>query len=64
MANKRQKITKSFVDKIPFSDKVSFYRDSELVGFGVKATSTKLVYIVETKVKGRTVRKNVAQWEN
>ena len=55
------KITKSNVDKIPLSDKVVFYRDTDLIGFGIKANPTKLVYIVEAKVNGRAIRKNIAE---
>lgn len=54
------KITKSALDNIPFPEKVTFYRDTELTGFAVKANPTKLVYIVESKVNGRVVRKNIA----
>lgn len=55
------KITKSNVDKIPLSGKVVFYRDTDLIGFGIKANPTKLVYIVEAKVNGRAIRKNIAE---
>lgn len=54
------KITKSVVDKIPFPEKTAFYRDTELTGFAIRANPTKLVYIVESKVNGRVVRKNIA----
>lgn len=54
------KITKSFVDKIPFPEKTIFYRDTELTGFAIRANPTKLVYIVESKVNGRVIRKNIA----
>ena len=54
------KLTKSYIEKIPFPEKVIFYRDTELTGFAVKANPTKLVYIVEAKVNGRVVRKNIA----
>lgn len=55
------KITKSNLDKISLSDKVVFYRDADLTGFGIRANPTKLVYIVEAKVNGRTIRKNIAE---
>lgn len=55
------KIIKSNVDKIPLPDKAVFYRDTDLTGFGIRANPTKLVYIVEAKVNGRTIRKNIAE---
>ena len=54
------KITKSVIDKIPFPEKTIFYRDTELTGFAIRANPTKLVYIVESKVNGRVIRKNIA----
>ncbi len=54
------KIMKSTVEKIAFPEKATFYRDTDLTGFGIKANPTRLVYIVEAKVNGRVVRKNIA----
>lgn len=57
-----QKLTKSFVDSIPLSDSgQTFYRDSELKGFGLRVGKTGKVYIAESKVKGRVVRTSIGK---
>lgn len=55
----RIKLNKTNIDKISLPSKVTFYRDDELTGFGIKANPTKLVYIVETKLHGKVIRKNI-----
>lgn len=52
--NKRVKLTKNFIDSLPLEPAI--YRDSELIGFGVRIQRTYKTYIVEKKVKGRSVR--------
>lgn len=52
--NKRVKLTKNFIDSLPLEPAI--YRDSELIGFGVRIQTTYKTYIVEKKVKGRSVR--------
>lgn len=56
------KINKSNMGKITVESggKARFYYDTELVGFGIKANPTKLVYFVESRVNGKTVRRNIA----
>lgn len=51
------KLTKSFVDKIPYPDKGQvFYRDSELKGFGLRVGTGSKVYIAEAKIDNKAVR--------
>lgn len=52
------KLTKTFIDRIVLSEpgKISFYWDSEVKGYGIKVSETKKVYVVQTKMNGRTVR--------
>ncbi len=54
MSNNRVKLTKSFIDQLALEPAI--YRDSELIGFAVRVQKTYKTYIVEKKVKGRTVR--------
>lgn len=50
MSNQKTKLTKTFVDSLPLSpDKQVFYRDSDLIGFALRVTSSK-VYVVERRV--------------
>jgi len=54
MANK---LTKSFIDSLTLSESGQvFYRDSELIGFGLRIGTTSKVYFAESKVKGKGVR--------
>lgn len=56
------KLNKSNIDKIKYSkEKPVFYYDTDLIGFGIKASATRIVYFVEDQINGRTVRKNIAQ---
>lgn len=53
------KLTKSFVDNLPFTTekgKQLFYYDSEQKGFGLKVGNTAKTYIAETKVGKKNVR--------
>lgn len=53
------KITKSFVDSLPFTDqpgKQTFYYDTEIKGFGIRVGNTSKTYITETKINRKTVR--------
>jgi integrase len=50
MTSERTKLTKTFVDSLPLSpDKQVIYRDSELVGFALRVTISK-VYVVERRI--------------
>lgn len=54
MSSQKTKLTKTFVDSLPMSpDKQVFYRDSELLGFALRITSSK-VYIVERRLGSGT----------
>lgn len=57
-----QKLTKAFVDKIGFVESGQiFYRDSELLGFGLRVGKTAKVYFAESKLNGKTVRVSIAR---
>lgn len=59
MANK---ITKSFVDSIPYPDAgQNFYRDTELKGFGLRVGTGSKVYFAEGKVNNKTVRVTIGR---
>ncbi|ENX57668.1 MULTISPECIES: integrase family protein [Acinetobacter] len=50
MTSERTKLTKTFVDSLPLSPgKQVIYRDSELIGFALRVTNTK-VYVVERRI--------------
>lgn len=56
------KLTKSFVDKVSFEKSGQvFYRDSELLGFGLRVGKSAKVYYAEAKLHGKTVRKSIAR---
>jgi len=56
------KLTKSFVEKVPFEKTGQiFYRDSELLGFGLRVGKSAKVYYAEAKLHGKTVRKSIAR---
>jgi len=56
------KLTKSFVEKVPFEKAgQTFYRDSELLGFGLRVGKSAKVYYAEAKLHGKTVRKSIAR---
>jgi hypothetical protein len=57
-----QKLTKAFVEKIGFVESGQiFYRDSELLGFGLRVGKTAKVYFAESKLNGKTVRVSIAR---
>lgn len=57
-----QKLTKAFVDKIGFEQSGQvFYRDSELIGFGLRVGKSKKVFFAESKLDGKTIRKSIAR---
>jgi hypothetical protein len=57
-----QKLTKAFVDKIGLeqSSQVS-YRNSELIGLGLRVGKSKKVFFAESKLDGKTIRKSIAR---
>lgn len=56
------KLTKAFVEKIPFEPSgQKFYRDSELIGFGIRVGKTAKVYFAESKLHAKTVRVSIAR---
>lgn len=61
MASGRTKLTKIFVDSLPFSPgKQVIYRDSELIGFALRVTNVK-VYVVERRVGKSSVRVTIGK---
>lgn len=57
-----QKLTKAFVDKIGFEQSGQIlYRDSELIGFGLRVGKSKKVFFAEAKLDGKTIRKSIAR---
>lgn len=59
-----QKLTKSAVEKIPFTTTgQAYYRDSELKGFGLRVGTKTKVYYAESKLYGRTVRVTIGRHE-
>ncbi len=56
------KLTKSVVESLPLTTSgQTFYRDSELKGFGLRVGSSLKVYIVESKLNGKTVRATIGR---
>ncbi|WP_020166619.1 MULTISPECIES: tyrosine-type recombinase/integrase [Methylotenera] len=56
------KLTKSFVDKVAFEKSGQvFYRDSELLGFGLRVGKSAKVYFAEAKLHSKTIRKSIAR---
>jgi len=57
-----QKLTKTIVDSIPYPEKgQTFYRDSEIKGFGLRVGATTKVYIAESKVNGKSIRVTIGK---
>jgi len=56
------KLTKSVVDTIPYPETgQTFYRDSEIKGFGLRVGTGSKVYIAEGKVNNKTVRVTIGR---
>lgn len=54
------KLTKSVVDAIPYAETgQTFYRDSEIKGFGLRVGTGSKVYIAEGKVNSKSVRVSI-----
>lgn len=61
----RIRLSKRVVDSIPLrqeGESPQFYRDSELVGFGLKVTSQNKVFIVERRVNGKPKRVTIGTY--
>jgi integrase len=51
------KLTKSVIDKLPFAESGQLiYRDSELLGFGLRVGMKRKTFIAEKKINGSTTR--------
>lgn len=51
------KLTKTFVDSLPFPETgQTFYRDSQLKGFGIRVGKNSKVYFAESKIDKKTIR--------
>ena len=57
------RLSKSFIDKIELPEKQTFYRDSALIGFGLRVSSggTKS-FIVERRVNGKVKRRTIGNY--
>ncbi|MEO6563433.1 MAG: integrase family protein [Nitrosospira sp.] len=56
------KLTKSVVDALPYPETgQTFYRDSEIKGFGLRVGTASKVYIAEGKVNNKTVRVTIGR---
>jgi len=56
------KLTKSFIDKVSFEKSGQvLYRDSELLGFGLRVGKSAKVYFDEAKLHGKTIRKSISR---
>ena len=47
------------IDGLNYSNSDEFYWDSDIKGFAVKITKTKKTFVVQSRVNGRTIRKNI-----
>lgn len=57
-----QKLTKTFVDSVPLATSgQTFFRDTELKGFGLRVGTTGKVYIAEGKIKNKVVRVTIGK---
>ena len=54
MSTSRVKLTKSFIDQLELTPAI--YRDSEIIGFAIRVNNSYKTYIVEKKVKGKSIR--------
>ncbi len=61
--SKRAKITKRYVDELPFPETGQIiYQDSELTGFAIRVTPTKKTFIVNKRVGGQLIRHKIAAY--
>ena len=58
----RQKITKSFVDGLPYTEEGQrYFFDRELTGFGIAVGTRSKTYFVEKQVKGKCIRRTIGR---
>lgn len=58
----QRKLTKAFVESIPHLESgQAFYRDTDLKGFALRVGKTSKTYIVENKVRGKSVRTTIGK---
>lgn len=62
MSTSRVKLTKPFIDQLKLIPAI--YRDSEIIGFAIRVNNSYKTYIVEKKVKGRSIRCKLGDYEN
>jgi len=59
----RKKITKTFVDSLPYPDKGQvFYWDADLMGFGVYVGTTSKTWFVEKRIDNKTKRLSLGKY--
>lgn len=62
MAVLKSKLTKSVVDSLPYPTAGQvLYRNTELIGFGVRIGTKTKTYFAETKIHGKTVRVSIGK---
>ncbi len=61
MSTSRVKLTKSFIDQLELTPAI--YRDSEIIGFAIRVNNSYKTYIVEKKVKGKSIRCKLGDYE-
>ena len=59
----KKTITKRLVETLPFAAcGTDYFLDAKLAGFGLRVGKTKKVFIVEKRVRGKTVRVKIGEF--
>lgn len=61
MSTSRVKLTQSFIDQLKLIPAI--YRDSEIIGFAIRVNNSYKTYIIEKKIKGKSIRCKIADYE-
>jgi len=63
VAAMKKTINKRLVETLPFaSSGTDYFLDAKLAGFGLRVGKTKKVFIVEKRVRGKTVRVKIGEF--
>ncbi|MGR8934274.1 MAG: tyrosine-type recombinase/integrase [Gammaproteobacteria bacterium] len=61
--NKRERLTKTYVEKIPFMDKgQAFYWDKDIPGFGLRVGTSSKSWFVEKRIDNKTTRVTIGKY--
>ena len=52
----KAKITKRYVDSLPYSDKTEYHQDTELTGFAVRVGKQTKQYMINKRINGKLHR--------